>query len=144
VHRSDFLSDILLQHHAVETRRWLTALITKLKAEGFTTLAVMDPEMHPSQKVRAVLDLFDAEINIFRKETDRGPAAYLKIRKMSNQKYLDDELPLKKEDAGQTFNPTDEFSVMERICVLSTLQIPVFWKRSSNTRTSIPRKRFKL
>jgi tetratricopeptide (TPR) repeat protein/Cdc6-like AAA superfamily ATPase len=91
------VSDVLLQHHAVETRRWLTALITKLKSESFTTLAVMDPEMHPSQEVRAVLDLFDGEINVFRKETDRGPGKYLKIQKMSNQKYLEDELPLKKD-----------------------------------------------
>jgi tetratricopeptide (TPR) repeat protein len=92
------VSDVLLQHHAVETRRWLTALITKLKSEGFTTLAVMDPEMHPSQEVRAVLDLFEGEINIFKKETEKSPGKYLKIQKMSNQEYLDDELLLKKED----------------------------------------------
>jgi KaiC/GvpD/RAD55 family RecA-like ATPase len=91
------VSDVLLQHHAVETRRWLTALMTKLKSEGFTTLAVMDPEMHPSQEVRAVLDLFDGEINIFRKETEKGLGKYLKIQKMSNQKYLEDELLLKKD-----------------------------------------------
>jgi hypothetical protein len=87
------ISDVLLQHHAIETRRWLTALLTKLKSEGFTTLAVMDPEMHPPQEVRAVLDLFDGEINIFKK----GPAKYLKIQKMSNQKYPEDELLLKKD-----------------------------------------------
>jgi hypothetical protein len=57
----------------------------------------MDPEMHPSQDVRAVLDLFEGEINIFKKETEKGTAKYLKIQKMSNQKYLEDELPLKKE-----------------------------------------------
>jgi KaiC/GvpD/RAD55 family RecA-like ATPase len=91
------VSDVLLQHHAVETRRWLTALMTKLKSEGFTTLAVMDPEMHPSQEVRAVLDLFDGEISIYKKETEKGHVKFLKIQKMSNQKYLEDELPLKKE-----------------------------------------------
>jgi tetratricopeptide (TPR) repeat protein len=90
------VSDVLLQHHAVETRRWLTALMTKLKSEGFTTLAVMDPEMHSSQDARAILDLFDGEINIHEKETDKGLEKLLKIKKMSNQKYLEDELPLKK------------------------------------------------
>jgi predicted ATPase/KaiC/GvpD/RAD55 family RecA-like ATPase len=90
------VSDVLLQHHAVETRRWLTALMTKLKSEGFTTLAVMDPEMHSSQDARAILDLFDGEINIYEKETDKGLEKLLKIKKMSNQKYLEDELPLKK------------------------------------------------
>jgi tetratricopeptide (TPR) repeat protein len=91
------ISDVLLQHHAVETRRWLTALMTKLKSEDFTTLAVMDPEMHPPQEVRAVLDLFDGEINIFKKETEKGSEKFLKIQKMSGHKYLEEELPLKKE-----------------------------------------------
>jgi tetratricopeptide (TPR) repeat protein len=91
------VSDVLLQHHAVETRRWLSALITKLKSEGFTTLAAMDPEMHSPQDARAILDVFDGEININEKETERGLERCLKIKKMSNQKYLNDELPLKKE-----------------------------------------------
>jgi KaiC/GvpD/RAD55 family RecA-like ATPase len=90
------VSDVLLQHHAVETRRWLTALNAKLKSEGFTTLAVMDPEMHPSQEVRAVLDLFDGEISIFKKETEKGSAKFLKIQKMSGQKYSEDEIILKR------------------------------------------------
>jgi predicted ATPase/KaiC/GvpD/RAD55 family RecA-like ATPase len=87
------VSDVLLQHHAVETRRWLTALLTKLKSEGFTTLAVMDPGMHSTQDARAILDLFDGEISIF----EKGAEQFLKIKRMSNQKYLKDELPLKKE-----------------------------------------------
>ena len=70
--------------------------MTKLKSEGFTTLAIMDPEMHSSQDARAILDLFDGEINIHEKETDEGLGKYLKIKKMSGHKYLEDELPLKK------------------------------------------------
>jgi KaiC/GvpD/RAD55 family RecA-like ATPase len=92
------ISDVLLQHHAVETRRWLTALMTKLKSEGFTTLAVMDPGMHSSQDARAILDLFDGEINIYEKESEKGLERYLKIKKMSNQEYLKDELLLTKGD----------------------------------------------
>ncbi|MCJ7430831.1 tetratricopeptide repeat protein [Candidatus Bathyarchaeota archaeon] len=92
------ISDILLQHHAVQTRRWLAGLIPELRSEGFTTLAIMDPEMHPPQEVRAVLDLFEGEINIHEKETEKGLEKFLKIKKLSNQKYLEDELLLKKED----------------------------------------------
>jgi tetratricopeptide (TPR) repeat protein len=91
------ISDVLLQHHNVQTRRWLTGLIPELRSAGFTTLAVLDPEMHPSQDVRAVLDLFEGEIDVLKKETEKGPTKHLKIQKMSNQKYLEDELPLKKE-----------------------------------------------
>jgi KaiC/GvpD/RAD55 family RecA-like ATPase len=91
------VSDVLLQHHAVQTRRWLTALTTELKSAGFTTLAVFDPEMHSSQDARAILDLFDGEVNIYEKETEKGFGKYLRIKKMGNSKYLEEELPLKKE-----------------------------------------------
>jgi hypothetical protein len=33
----EVLTDILLQHHAAQTRRWLVGLITELKSKGFTT-----------------------------------------------------------------------------------------------------------
>jgi len=91
------VSDVLLYHHAVETRRWLTALMTKLKSEGFTTLAVMDTQMHPSEELHAVLGLFDGEIQIGERETGEGSEKFLKIKRMSNQKYLENELPLRKE-----------------------------------------------
>jgi adenylate cyclase len=91
------VSDVLLQHHAVQARRWLTALITELKSAGFTALAVFDPEMHSSQDARAIIDLFDGEINIHEKDTEKGPRKYLRIKKMSNYKYLEDEMSLKKE-----------------------------------------------
>jgi tetratricopeptide (TPR) repeat protein/KaiC/GvpD/RAD55 family RecA-like ATPase len=93
------VSDVLLQHHAVQARRWLAGLIPELQSEGFTILAVIDPDMHPSQEARAVLDLFDGEINVREKETEKGLEKFLKIKKMSGQKYLEDELPLKREQS---------------------------------------------
>jgi tetratricopeptide (TPR) repeat protein len=92
------ISDVLLQHQAIQTRRWLAGLIPELRSERFTTLAVMDPGMHAPQEVRAVLDLFEGEINVYEKETEKGLAKYLKIKKMINQKYLESELPLDKDD----------------------------------------------
>jgi KaiC/GvpD/RAD55 family RecA-like ATPase len=89
----EILSDVLLQHHAVQTRRWLADLIPDLRSRGFTTLAAMNPQMHSSQEVQAILDLFDGEINIL----EREPQKLLKIKKMVNQKYLDSELPIRKE-----------------------------------------------
>jgi tetratricopeptide (TPR) repeat protein len=93
----DVVSDVLLQHHAVQTRRWLAGLVPELRSEGFTTLAVMDPEMHAPQEIRAVLDLFEGEINIYEKETEKGFGRHLKIKKMINHKYLENEVVLKKE-----------------------------------------------
>jgi len=49
--------------------------------------------MHSPQEVRVVLDLFDGEINIYRKEAER----FLRIKRMSNQEYLEDELLLTRE-----------------------------------------------
>jgi KaiC/GvpD/RAD55 family RecA-like ATPase len=93
----EIVSDVLLQHHAVTTRRWLTGLIPDLRSRGFTTLAVTNPQMHPPQEVQAILGLFDGEINIHEKESARGLEKSLKIRKMYNQRYLESELPLRKE-----------------------------------------------
>jgi KaiC/GvpD/RAD55 family RecA-like ATPase len=94
----DLVSDILLQHHAVQTRRWLTSLIAELKSAGFTILAVLDPRMHSSEELYAILGLFEGEINLYEKETEKGSQKYLKIKKMRNQKYAENELPLKNGD----------------------------------------------
>jgi predicted transcriptional regulator/KaiC/GvpD/RAD55 family RecA-like ATPase len=91
------VSDVLLQHHAVQTRRWLTGLIPELKSKGFTILAVLNPQMHPPEETQAVLDLFDGEIRIYEKELETGSEKSLIVRKMYNQKYLETELPLRKE-----------------------------------------------
>jgi len=89
----EIVSDVLLQHHTVQTRRWLNALIPKLKSKGFTTLAVMDSEIHLQQEVRAIVGVFEGEINISKK----GPEKFLKIEKMANQKYSKSELLLQEE-----------------------------------------------
>ena len=91
------LSDVLLQHHAVQTRRWLTSLLGELKSTGFTTLAIIDSQMHPSEELHAILGMFEGEISVYEKETAKGLRKYLRIKKMGNSKYLEDELPLKRE-----------------------------------------------
>lgn len=88
------LSDVLLQHKALQTRRWLSGFLPELKARGFTILAVMDPMMHSSQEARAVLDLFDGEISIYEKEEDKDIHRFLQIQRMTNQEYLESELRL--------------------------------------------------
>jgi KaiC/GvpD/RAD55 family RecA-like ATPase len=89
----EILSDILLQHRAVQTRRWLVGLITELKTRGFTTLAIMNPQMHTSEEAYAVLDLFDGEIEVYEKDFRKT----LRIKKMYGQNYISDDLPLNKE-----------------------------------------------
>jgi KaiC/GvpD/RAD55 family RecA-like ATPase len=93
----EIVSDALLQHHAVTTRKWLSALLPDLKSKGFTTLAVIDPQMHPQEEARAIISLFDGEIEITQKETAKGLGNILRVRKLYNQRYLEDELALTKE-----------------------------------------------
>jgi tetratricopeptide (TPR) repeat protein/KaiC/GvpD/RAD55 family RecA-like ATPase len=90
------ISDVLLHHKALQTRRWLSGLLTELRSKGFIILAVMDPKMHSLQEVRAVLDLFDGEISIYVKEDNSRIRRFLRIQRMTDQEYLDSELPLSK------------------------------------------------
>ncbi len=91
----EIVSDVLLQHHAVTTRRWLTGLIPELRSKGFTTLAVMNPLMHPQEQVHAILGLFDGEISIYEKESKQGLEKFLAVKKMYNQRYAKNELSLR-------------------------------------------------
>jgi KaiC/GvpD/RAD55 family RecA-like ATPase len=93
----EIISDALLQHHAVSTRRWLMSIIPELRSRGFTTLALMNPQMHPSEEVQAILDLFEGEISVYEKQTRKGLEKFVRIKKMYNQRYLESELILKKE-----------------------------------------------
>lgn len=92
----EIISDVLLQHHAVITRKWLTGLIPDFVSKGFTVLGVINPQMHPPQEAQAILDLFEGEISIHEKRTEKGLGKFLKIKKMHGQKYLESELLLKK------------------------------------------------
>jgi predicted RNA-binding protein YlxR (DUF448 family) len=47
--------------------------------------------------LNAIVRLFDGEIDVYEKETEKGRGKYLGIQKMSNQEYQEDELLLKKE-----------------------------------------------
>jgi KaiC/GvpD/RAD55 family RecA-like ATPase len=93
----EMVSDILLQHHAINTRRWLSALLPTLKSKGFTILAVVDPSMHPAEDLQAVLSVFDGEIRVTEKETPDGSRQVMKVRKLVSQKYSDKEVILDKE-----------------------------------------------
>jgi KaiC/GvpD/RAD55 family RecA-like ATPase len=84
------LSDALLYHRAVQTRKWLTELLTELKSSHFTILAVIDPQMHQPEDLHAILGLFEGEIDIRERQTKKLERV-LKIKRMSNKKYVKSE-----------------------------------------------------
>jgi tetratricopeptide (TPR) repeat protein/KaiC/GvpD/RAD55 family RecA-like ATPase len=93
----EVVSDALLQHHVVNTRRWLGALLPTLKSKGFTVLAVVDPRVHAPEELQAVLGVFDGEIRITEQETPEGTKQVLKVKRLINQKYSEKEVILNKD-----------------------------------------------
>jgi len=93
----DIVSDVLLLHHPVTTRKWLGGLLADLRAKGFTTLATINPKMHPSEEVEALLGLFEGEISMSERETAEGSEKVLRVKKLSGQKYSEKEIVLSRE-----------------------------------------------
>jgi KaiC/GvpD/RAD55 family RecA-like ATPase len=87
----DIVSDVLLQHDILITQKWLAGLTQDLKRKGFSTLAFINPLMHPQQKVQGLLGLFDGEIQVCEKETAKGDKQYIQIRRLRNQRFLETE-----------------------------------------------------
>jgi hypothetical protein len=50
--------------------------------------------MHQLEQLHAILGLFEGEVNIREGETDEDLARFLKIKRMSSQKYLKEETRL--------------------------------------------------
>jgi len=93
----EILSDVLLLHHAVNTRRWLGGLLSTLKLNGFTILAVLNPQMHPQEEVQAILDLFDGEILLYERTKLQEVQQILRVNRMHGQRFLKTESILNKE-----------------------------------------------
>ena len=90
----EIVSDVLLQHHALISRKWLSSLLQRLKMQGFTVLAVINQYMHRQEEVQAMQGLFDGEIQISERETNNGFKKILRVRRLFNQKYLENDLIL--------------------------------------------------
>lgn len=52
----------------------------------------LDPLLHAD-----FLSARDGETNLYEKRTEKGHGKHLKINKLNNQEYLENELPLRKE-----------------------------------------------
>jgi tetratricopeptide (TPR) repeat protein/KaiC/GvpD/RAD55 family RecA-like ATPase len=93
----EIISDILLQHGTVITRKWLSGLLVDLKSRGFTTVVVVDPLMHPKEDVQAILSLFEGELRVTERESKNGLEKTIRVVKLHNQKYLSQDLEITQE-----------------------------------------------
>jgi len=92
----EIVSDVLLQHREIVTRKWLSGVLTTLKSKGFTTLTVVNPKMHSPEEVEALRGLFDGEIKVTKRETAQGTKRTLRIEKLLNHECSEAELILPK------------------------------------------------
>jgi hypothetical protein len=93
----DILSDVLLEHKALTTRKWLDDFIAKRKAEGFTILGVLNPMISSEQESQTIIDLFDGIIEIYQREVGGRTRRFLSVKKMYGRKYAETELMLDKD-----------------------------------------------
>ncbi len=93
----DILSDVLLEHKALTTRKWLDDFVAKRKAEGFTILGTLNPLIASKQESQTIIDLFDGIIEIYEKELRERARRFLIVKKMYGRKYVETELMLDKD-----------------------------------------------
>lgn len=93
----DLLSDVLLEHKALMTRKWLDDFIGKRKAEGFTILGVLNPMISSKQDTQTIMDLFDGIIEIYERELRERARRFLIVKKMYGRRYVETELMLDKD-----------------------------------------------
>ena len=82
------VSNILLDYEAKATCKWVSELIADLNSKGFTMLFVMDPTMHPPDQAKAVINLFDGEINITQSTDPLDCKKSILVKKLRNQDYI--------------------------------------------------------
>lgn len=93
----DLLTDILLQHKALTSRKWLSDFIAKRKGEGFTVLAFLNPLVSPKEETQTLIDVFDGVIEIYEKELRERARRFLVVKRMYGRKYSESELMLDKD-----------------------------------------------
>ena len=90
----DILSDTLLRHKGLQTRKWLMELLERFRSKDITTLAVLNPYMHSVEDVQAVVDLFDGNLEVIEKEVEGKSRKSLHIKWMHGIDTAEKDLPL--------------------------------------------------
>ena len=91
-----FLSDVLLRHKALQTRKWLSELLDKFKAKEITALVVLNPFMHAPEEVQAIVDLFNGNIELIEKQVEGQLRKTLIIKWMHGIETAEKEFPLER------------------------------------------------
>ncbi len=90
----DILSDVLLRHKLVQTRKWLGELLSRFRSQGITTIAHINPKIHPLEEVEGLIDLFDGHLEIVEAKVDGRPRKWLRINWIHGIELTEREFPL--------------------------------------------------
>lgn len=93
----DVLSDILLTHKALTTRKWVTDLVPRLDEWGFTAIGTFNPVLHAAEESKGLTDLFKGYLEIFDKDFAGKIRKVIVVRKMTDLQFNESELMLDKE-----------------------------------------------
>jgi predicted ATPase len=90
----EILSEVLLRHKALLTRKWLSQLLARFRSRGITTLAVLNPFMHAKEDVEAIVDLFDGNLELIEQNVQGTIRKYLRVKWMHGIELAEKEFPL--------------------------------------------------
>lgn len=93
----DILSDVLLEHKGLTTRKWLDDFLAKRKEENFTVISTLNSLIVSDQECQTVIDLFDGVIEIDEKRYAELPKRYVTIKKMYAIKYRGTPIELERD-----------------------------------------------
>lgn len=107
----DILSEVLLRHKVLLTRKWLSEFLSRLRSSGITTLAVINPYMHAKEDVEAIVDLFDGNLELFEQNVEGSLRKFLRVKWMHGVEITEKEFQLVDLTAKPQTQPTRQVAV---------------------------------
>ncbi len=93
----DILSDVMLSHKLLTTRKWVTDLLPRLVNWEFTVLGVFNPGLQSTEEVQGLVELFNGYVEIFEKDYAGRARKLAVVRKMADLRYNENELLVDKQ-----------------------------------------------
>jgi KaiC/GvpD/RAD55 family RecA-like ATPase len=93
----DVLSDVMLTHKLLTTRKWVADLLPRLNDWGFTVLGTFNPALHSNEDTQGLVDLFKGYLQIFEKHLPGKVRRVIVVRKMMDVQFTEAELILDKD-----------------------------------------------
>ena len=90
----DIVSDVLLRHGALQTRKWLSEQINKMRSKGITTLAVINPGMHAQTDTSAIVDVFDGNLEMIETNAEEDATKVIRVGWMHGLEVQQRDIPL--------------------------------------------------